>query len=110
MTSVLKNLYTDWLDDIKIKHNQNKLVDVKSRTCIDFNVKNNDKDTTFEVGDFVWISRYNIFGKDYTPSLSQKVFVFKKVKNTVPWTYTIEDLNGEEISGTFYEKEFQKTS
>ena len=33
-----------------------------------------------------------------------------KVKNTVPWTYVINDLNGEEIIGTFYEKELQKTS
>ena len=34
----------------------------------------------------------------------------KKVKNTVPWTYVINDLNGEEIIGTFYEKELQKTN
>ena len=37
-------------------------------------------------------------------------FVIKKVKNTVPWTYIINDLNGEEIIGTFYEKELQKTN
>ena len=34
--------------------------------------------------------------------------MIKKVKNTVPWTYIINDLNGEEIIGTFYEKELQK--
>ena len=28
--------------------------------------------------------------------------------NTVPWTYIINDLNGEEIIGTYYEKELQK--
>ena len=33
-----------------------------------------------------------------------------KVKNTVPWTYSIKDLNGEEIIETFYEKELQKTN
>ena len=32
------------------------------------------------------------------------------IKNTVPWTYVISDINGEEITGTFYEKELQKTS
>ena len=37
-------------------------------------------------------------------------FVIKKVKNTVPWTYVINDLNGEEIIGIFYEKELQKTN
>ena len=36
--------------------------------------------------------------------------MIKKVKNTVPWTYVIDNLNGEEIIGTFYEKELQKTN
>ena len=38
------------------------------------------------------------------------MFVIKKVKNTVPWTYVIKDLNDEQIIGTFYEKELQKTN
>ena len=42
--------------------------------------------------------------------MSEEVFAIKKVKNTVPWTYVINDLNGEEITGTFYEKELQRTS
>ena len=37
-------------------------------------------------------------------------FVIKKVKNTFPRTYVINDLNGEEIIGTFYEKELQTTN
>ena len=37
-------------------------------------------------------------------------FVIKKVKNTVPWTYVISDLKGEEMFRTFYEKELQKTN
>ena len=41
---------------------------------------------------------------------SEEVFVIKKVKNIVLWKYVINDLNGEEIIGTFYEKEFQKTN
>ena len=36
--------------------------------------------------------------------------MIKEVKNTVPWTYVINDLNGEEIVGTFYEKELQETN
>ena len=52
----------------------------------------------------------NNFAKAYTSNWSEKVFVIKKVKNTVPWTYVINDLNGEEIIGTFYEKELQKTN
>ena len=42
------------------------------------------------------------------PDWSEETFVVKKVRNTVPWTYVINDLNGEEIIETFYEKELQK--
>ena len=40
----------------------------------------------------------------------RKYLLLKKLKNTVPWTYVINDLNGEEIIRTFYEKELQKTN
>ena len=40
----------------------------------------------------------------------KKYLLLKKLKNTIPWTYVINDLNGEEIIGTFYEKELQKTN
>ena len=57
------------------------------------------------IGDHVRTSKYkNIFAKGYTPNWSEDVFVIKKVKNTVPWTYIINDLSGEEIIETFYEK------
>ena len=73
--------------------------------------KFNDKDTKFKVGDHVGISKYkNTFAKGYTPKCSEEVPVVSKTKNTVPWTYVINDLNGEEIIGTFYEKELQKTN
>ena len=58
----------------------------------------------------VRISKYkNIFAKGYTPNWSEEVFVVNKLQNTVLWTYLINDLNGEEIKGSFYEKELQKT-
>ena len=41
------------------------------------------------------------------PNWSEEIFVVKKIKNTVPWTYVINDLNGEDIIDTFYEKELQ---
>ena len=40
----------------------------------------------------------------------KKSLLLKKIKNTVPWTYVISDLNGEEIVRCFYEKELQKTN
>ena len=61
-----------------------------------------------QVGDHVRISKCkNIFAKGYMPNWSEEIFVIKKIKNTVPWTYIISDLNDEEIIGTFYEKELQ---
>ena len=52
----------------------------------------------------------NIFAKGFTSDWSEKTFMIKKVKNTVPWTYVINDLKGEEIIGTFCEKELPKTN
>ena len=46
----------------------------------------------------------------YTPNWSKGIFVIKKIKDTLPWTYVISDLNGEEIVRSFYEKELQKTN
>ena len=118
MTSISKNVYIDKLDDIVNKYNNTyhttikmKHIDVKDNTYINTSKKINNKDPKFKVGDCVRISKYkNIFAKGYTPNWSEEVFVIKKVKNTVPWTYVINDLNVEEITGTFYEKEWQKTS
>ena len=86
-----------------------KRIHVKSSTYFDFGVVNNNKDPKFKFGDHVRISSYkNIFANTYASNWSEEGFVYKKVKNTVPLTYLVEDLNGEEIIGTFYEKELQK--
>ena len=88
-----------------------KPTDVKNNTYIDFKKESNDKDPKFKVGNHVRISKYkNIFAKGYTPNWSEEVFVVSKIKSTVPWTYVINGLNREEITGTFYEKELQKTN
>ena len=56
------------------------------------------------------ISKYkNIFAKGYVPNWSEEVFIISKIKNAVPWTYVVNDLNGEEIIESFYEKELQKS-
>ena len=65
----------------------------------------------FNVGNHIRISKYkNIFAKGYALNWSEEVFVISKIKNTVPWTYAIDNLNGEEIIGSFYEKELQKAN
>ena len=117
MTSISKNVYIDKLDDIAKKYNNTyhtsikmKPADVKDNTYIDFKNESNDKNPKFKVGDHVRISEYkNIFAKGCMPVWSEEIFIIKKIKNTVPWTYVINDLNGEEITGTFYEKELQGT-
>ena len=116
MTSIPKNIYIDKLNDIvneynNTKHRTNKVkpIDVKDNTYINFGKELNDNDPKFKVGNHVRISKYkNIFAKGYTPNWSEEDFVIKKIKNAVPWTYIIDDLNDEEITGTFYEKELQK--
>ena len=40
----------------------------------------------------------------------KKFLLLKKIENTVPWTYVNSDLNGEDIVGSFYERELQKTN
>ena len=113
MTAVLKNVYFDFLEDIFDGYNNTyhrtikmKPTDVKSDSFAEYNEESNEKDPKFKVGDYVGISKYkNIFAKGYSPNWSEEVFVISKIKNTVPWTYLISDLNGEEIVGTFYEKE-----
>ena len=114
MTSISKNVYIGKLDDIVKKYSNTyhtsikiKPVDVKDNTYIDFKKEINDKNPKFKVGDQVRISKYkNIFAKGYM----LKGIYIKKIKNTVPWTYILNDLNGEEIISTFYENESQATN
>ena len=56
--------------------------------------QSNEKDPKFKVGDHVRISKYkNIFAKGCAPNWNEEIFVVKKIKNTVPWTNVISDLN-----------------
>ena len=88
MTSILKNVYIDKLDD-KANKNSNTYhstikinsFDVKSSTYIDSSKENNEKDPKCKIGDIVRISKYkNIFEKGFVPNWSGEVFVIKKVK------------------------------
>ena len=85
--------------------------DVKNDSITEYVQKSNKKDPKFKVGNYVRISKYkNVFVKGYTPNWSEEIFVVDKIKNTVPWIYEINDLNGEKTTGSFYEKELQKTN
>ena len=126
MTATGKNVYYDVLDDIvdkynNTKHNTIKMkpIDVKDdttkssalvrnkRVYID---EHNKKGARYNVGDRVRISKLkNIFAKGYTPNWSKEIFIVNKINDTVPYTYNLKDLNGEEIIGSFYDRELQKT-
>ena len=73
-----------------------KPIDVKNDSFAEHNEESNEKDLKFKVLDHVWISKYkNIFAEAYAPNLSKEIFVTLQIKNAVPWSYVITDLNGE---------------
>ena len=125
MTAISKIVYFDVLDDIVNKYNNTIHRTIKMKpieVTDDYYAKDpsiklhlmefhsNKKDPEFKVGGNVRISKYkNIFAEGYTTNWSEEVFVINRIKNTVPWTYAISDLNDKEITGNFYEKELQKT-
>ena len=110
--------YVDVLDAIVNKYNNTfhgtikmKPVDVKSDSYLQYNLDSNEKDPKLRIGDYLRKSKYkNIFAKGYTPNWSEEDFVISKVKNTAPWTYVTSDLKGEDIIGTSYESELEKTN
>ena len=118
MTSISKKVYIDKLNAIVNKYNNTyhttikmKPINVKDNTYINTNREINYKHPKFKVGDYVRISKYKtIFAKRYMPNWSEEVFVVDKIKSTVPGIYVINDLNGEEITGKFYENKLQKTN
>ena len=70
-------------------------------------IKSTHEAPKFKVGDRVRITKYkNIFSKGYTENWSRELLVSNSVLKASPWTYEIKDLNGENIIGRFYEKEF----
>ena len=118
MTAISKNVCFDVLDDFVNKYSNTahrtikmKPIDVTSDFYAEYNEDFSEKGPKFKVDDHVRNSKYkNIFAEGYSPNWLEEVSVLSKIKNTVPWTYVISDLNGEKITGSFYEKELQKTS
>ena len=117
MTATGKKVYYDVLDDVVNKYNNTKHSTIKmepidvgdnnKRVHID---EDNEKDSRFKVGDRVRTSKFkNIFAKGYAPNWSSEIFIVDKVNDTVPYTYSLKDLNDEEIIGSFYDRELQKS-
>ena len=83
----------------------------KNRVWMNLNGKaTNPVKPKFSVGDKVRITKKKtVFEKGYTPRWTEEVFTVSQVQYTDPPTYKISDHHGEEIQGTFYEQEMQKT-
>ena len=117
MTAISKSYYFDVLDDIVYIYNNTVHRTIKTKPIeltANYYAENNEdqsnkKNPKFKVGGNVRIFKYKkIFAKGYTLNWTEEVFVINKMKNTVPWTYDISDLNGEEITGSFHEKNCKK--
>ena len=126
MTATGKNVYYDVLDDVVNEYNNTKhsAIKMKPKEVKDDTTKSsaiarnkrvyideyNKKGARFNVNDRVRISKFkNIFARGYTPNWSREIFIVDKINDTVPYAYNFKDLNGEEILGSFYDRELQKT-
>ena len=118
MAAISKNVYFDVLDHIINKYINTvhrtikmKPIDITDDSYSQYNEDFIKKDPKFKVGDHVRISNYkNISAKGYARIWSEEVFVLSGIKNTIPWTYVVSDLNDEEITGSFYKKKLQKNN
>ena len=116
MAAIDKNVFYDVIDDVVNEYNSTKHSTIKmkpidvidnKRVYVD---EHNEKDSRFKVGDRVRIYKFkSTFAKGYTTNWSNEIFIVDKVNDTVPYTYNLKDLNDEEIIGSFYDKELQKT-
>ena len=118
MTATGKNVYYNVLNDVASEYNNTKhsTIKMKPKYVKDDTTKlsaiacnrrvyideHNKKSARCNVGDRVRISKFkNIFAEGCTPNWSTEIFIINKVNVTVPYTYNLKDLNGEEIIGSF---------
>lgn len=117
MGNTLKDVLTTYNNS---KHSITKFKPVDVNTTNEAIVKNNiflfnekyvkTNKKKFKIGDSVRISKYkSSFEKGYTPNWSAEIFTIKTVNNTTPVTYQIQDQRKQQISGSFYNEELQKT-
>ena len=126
MIATSKNVYYDILDDIVNEYNNTKHSTIKmkpkdvkgdttkssaiARNKRVYICEHNEKSARYNVGDRVRISKLkNIFAKGYTPNWSKEIFIANKINHTVAYAYNPKDLNDEEIIGSLYDRELQKT-
>ena len=122
-TANLTRTYIDMLPEMVEKYNNTyhrsikmtpvQASDPKNSEKVYFTLYKNIPEKTkpkFKVGDKVRITKKkDIFDKGYTTNWTKELFIITEVQNTIPPTYKIEDMNSENVQGTFYEEELQKS-
>ena len=117
MTATGRKVYYDVLEDVvnkysNTKHNPIKIkpIDVGDNNKRAYIAQHDEKDSKCKVGNRVRISKFkNIFAKGNAPNWSSEIFIVDKVNDTLPYTYNLIDLNDEEVIGSFYDRELQKS-
>ena len=109
-------VYIDELDDIVNKYNNTiqrtikmKPIDVTGDSYVEYNDDFNKKVLNLKLVIMLEFLSTKVFLLKDMFQIGE-VFIVNEIKNTVPWTYTINDLNEEKVIETLYEKELQKTN
>ena len=116
MTASNSKSYLPYLNKLVHQNNNTYHHPIKKKTidadysALTEKIETNSKVPKFKVNDRARITKYrNIFSKDYTKNWSREIFIIDSVLKANPWTYKVEDLNGEKIIGSFYEKELLRS-
>ena len=109
---IVDNYNDTWHSSIKMTPNQvsdKNYKQVFNTLHPDYSIVKNTKPAKFKVGDKVLISRIKAtFEKGYAQNWKNEIFIITNVYPTIPTTYNIKDLKGENIYGIFYDQELQK--
>ena len=120
-------IYVDKIDELLKNYNSSfhrsvqmspvAASDIKNKHQVFANLYSNEiykqvKKPKFPIGDKVRISKYKrkLFDKGFTPNWTEEIFVINQILHTKPVTYRLVDLQGETVTGSFYEQELQKTT
>ena len=112
---LLKNYNNSWHRSVKMALLEAS--DIKNSNRVFANLYSDEiykqvKKPKFRIGDRVRISKYKrkLFDKGFTPNWTEEIFVINQILHTKPVTYRVVDLQGEAVTGSFYEPELQKTT
>ena len=112
---LLKNYNNSWHRSVKMAPLEAS--DIKNSNRVFANLYSDEiykpvKKPKFRIGDRVRISKYKrkLFDKGFTPNWTEEIFVIGDILHTKPVTYRVVDLQGEAVTGSFYEPELQKTT